>query len=94
MRVLGGYRRNDLSPIKGIDTNKSHTCPHPDCSGRNDLSPIKGIDTSKSMWLCVKHGRNDLNPTKGIDTIIIATTSANAISRNNLSPTKGIDTPY
>ena len=52
MRVPRGYRRNDLSPIKGIDTNLCRHLEALTLLSRNDLSPIKGIDTTHLRQYC------------------------------------------
>ena len=67
--VLEGYRRNEESPTKGIDTHdKYDSIRH--CAGRNEESPTKGIDTY-ILKLALKYpdeSRNEESPTKGIDT--------------------------
>ncbi len=43
-----GQGRNDVSPLKGIDTFKYSSIIFPYSSCRNDVSPLKGIDTSSA----------------------------------------------
>jgi hypothetical protein len=63
---LRGKGRNDVSPIKGIDTNQVEQFG-PRFSGRNDVSPIKGIDTFSfaSPWSFLVTVGIDVSPAKG-----------------------------
>ncbi len=72
-----GQGRNDVSPLKGIDTTITCTLLFR-CAGRNDVSPLKGIDTGVAgLGLGVAElGRNDVSPLKGIDTYICSISSS------------------
>ncbi len=64
-----GYRRNGISPIKGIDTSNTDAVTS-SIGSRNGISPIKGIDTG---WIFIPYYffitcRNGISPIKGIDT--------------------------
>ena len=47
-RFFKGYRRNEVSPTKGIDT-VSFNCSFHCLPRRNEVSPTKGIDTSMGL---------------------------------------------
>ena len=78
-RVSRGYRRNVISPIKGIDTISASLCPEVLILCRNVISPIKGIDTSLLINQHVPSVmcRNVISPIKGIDTIVLTYLSLN-----------------
>ena len=65
--------RNDVSPLKGIDTIPFLLIISFIVIGRNDVSPLKGIDTYKTFlnWF-LRNRRNDVSPLKGIDTCQIS----------------------
>ena len=65
-----GYRRNGISPSKGIDTPQAAQSLQAVRSRRNGISPSKGIDTAPQVPQAAPQvlRRNVISPNKGIDT--------------------------
>ena len=68
-----GYRRNGISPTKGIDTDDIYISFFIFGHGRNGISPTKGIDTASTNKIVIYNflSRNGISPTKGIDTVVV-----------------------